>query len=107
MRILFGLATLAALGATAASAEPNRLSDVDYLQAARCVGLASSKTLASPDQKALVAWFRVETRGRPGFIVDKADEMQRDAQSQANHADVYARPRLEAELNGACASLRS
>ena len=106
MRILFGLATLAALGATTASAEPTRLSDMAYIQAARCVGLASSKTFASPDQKALVAWFRVETRGRENFIVDKADEAQRDAQIQANHADAATRPRLEAELSGACATLR-
>ena len=77
-----------------------------YLQAARCVGLASSKTFASPDQKAMAEWLRAETRGREEFIVEKADEAQRDAQIQANHADAAAKPRLQAELAGACASLR-
>ena len=41
MRILTGLVTLAALGATAAAAQPGRLTDVAYMQAARCVGLAN------------------------------------------------------------------
>jgi Skp family chaperone for outer membrane proteins len=106
MRILFGLTTLAAFGATAASAAPNHLSDMAYVQAARCVGLASSKTFASPDQKAMADWLRAETRGREEFIVEKADEAQRDAQIQANHADAAVKPRLQAELAGACASLR-
>ncbi|HEY5412706.1 MAG TPA: hypothetical protein VIJ94_18455 [Caulobacteraceae bacterium] len=46
-------------------------------------------------------------RGGEEFIVEKADEMPRDARIQANHADASVKPRLEAELNGACASLRS
>ena len=106
MRILFGLAALAALGATAASAQPGHLSDMAYLQAARCVGLASSKALGGADAKGMSAWLQTESLRRPDFIVEKGDEMQRQAKYQADRADDMAKPRLQAELAGQCASLK-
>ena len=106
MRILFGLAALAALGATAASAQPGRLSDVAYLQAARCAGLASSKSLGAADGKAMTAWVQSESLRRPAFIVDKGDEMQLQAKHEADRADDMAKPRLQAELSGLCASIK-
>ena len=106
MRILFGVATLAALAATAASAQPGHLSDMAYLQAARCVGLASSKALGATDAKGMAAWLQAETMHRPDFIVEKGDEMQRQAKYQADRADDLAKPRLQAELSGQCASLK-
>ncbi len=106
MRTLFGLAALAALGATAASAQPGHLSDMAYLQAARCVGLASSKALGATDAKGMAAWLQTESLRRPDFIVEKGDEMQRQAKYQADRADDMAKPRLQAELAGQCASLK-
>ncbi len=106
MRILFGLASLAALAATSASAQPGPLSDVAYLQAARCVGLASSKALGSNDVKGMTAWLQSESMRRQPFIVDKGDEMERQAKYEADRADDMAKPRLQAELSGQCASLK-
>ena len=109
MRILFGLAALATLGATAAAAQPSQpahLSDMAYLQAARCVGLASSKALGANDAKGMAAWLQAEAMHRPDFIVEKGDQMQRDAKYQADRADDLAKPRLQAELSGQCASLK-
>ncbi len=107
MRIVIGLAALAALGATAASAQTTHLSDMAYLKAARCVGLASSKTFNAPDKAAQIAWLRAETRGRLPFIVEEADEANDRARHEADRADDYMKSRMQTELNGVCASLKS
>ncbi len=109
MRILFGLATLAAAVSATASAQAapvNHLSDMAYVEAGRCVGLATSKTLAAPDAKSMIAWFQAERRGREEFIVEKAEDAMRDAKSQADRANPYVRSQLESELSGACATLK-
>ena len=107
MRTLAGLIVMAALGATAASAQPSRLSDVAYLQAARCVGLASSGKLAVSDSKDMAALLKAQSGGRTDFILQKADDMQRDARRQADRAGDEAKVRLNAELQGMCAQLKS
>ena len=107
MRILIGLAaTAAALAASAASAQPQHLSDVAYIEAGRCVGIATSKTIAAPDAKSMIAWFNAERRGREEFIVEKADDALRDAKTQADRANPFVKSQLEAELGGACATLK-
>lgn len=104
MRILFGIAALAALtAASTASAKPE-LSDAAYLQAARCVGLASSKNLGAADAKTLQAWFQSESNSKPQFLVDQADDARQLAKSEGDHANDRTRPMLQAELNGQCAS---
>ena len=107
MRTLTGLVILAALGATAASAQPGHLSDVAYMQAARCVGLASSANLGAPDDKSMSALLKAESVGRAPFILDKADDMQRQAKREADRADQFGKGRLQAELTGVCATLKS
>ena len=106
MRTLFGLAATLALVATAASAQPQHLTDAGYLQAARCVGLASSKALGPADAKGMTAWLQTESSGRPPFILDKGDELQQQAKRQADRADDMVKTHLEAELTGPCASLK-
>ena len=107
MRFLAGLIITSALVATAASAQPGRLSDVAYMQAARCAGLASSATLGSADAGSLKALVQSQSWGREPYVLDKADEMQSKAKREADHADDYAKARLSAELNGMCATLKS
>ncbi len=105
MRILTGLVTLAALGATAAAAQPGRLTDVAYMQAARCVGLASSGNLGA-DGKSMASWFDSQASGRDPVVLDKADEMRSKAKREADHADQFAKAKLSAELSGSCATLK-
>ena len=105
MRILFGLAALSALVATSASAAPAHLSDAAYLEAARCVGLASSKAMGA-DAKGMQAWLQSESGSRPAFILDKGDEMQQQAKHEADRADDVVKPHLQAELSGQCATLK-
>ena len=107
MRTMIAIASLAAVfGATAALAQPPHLSDVAYIEAGRCVGIASSKTFASPDAKSMEAWFNSERAGRQEFIVEKAEDAMRDAKSQADRANAYVKSQLEAEFSGACATLK-
>jgi hypothetical protein len=105
MRILIGLAALVALGATAASAKPAHLSDAAYLEAARCVGLASSKALGG-DAKALSALLQSESSWRQQYILEKGDEMQRDAKREADRAGDMVKPQLQQELAGVCQTLK-
>ena len=106
MRILAGLMMTAALGVTAAAAQPGRLSDVAYIQAARCAGLASSGKLGPADPGALISLLKAQSGGREVYVLEKASSMQDDAKRQANHADGYNKEKLAAELSGACAALK-
>ena len=111
MRFLAGLAIVTAFGAslaaTGALAQPGRLSDVGYMQAARCAGLASSANLGSSEGATLKSLLRAQSNGRQPFILDKADEAQQSAKREADRADDFSKSKLQAELNGACASLKS
>jgi len=107
MRRLVGLAILAALGTTAAQAQTARLSDGAYMQAARCVGLASSGKLGATDGDAMKAWLKEQSRLRDPYVLDKADRMQQEAKREANSAGEYGKAKLSAELSGPCAALKS
>ena len=105
MRILAGLIISTALGGAAIAAEPARMSDTTFLEAARCAGLASSSALGSPDGAALKAVVKNQGWSRDPYILDKADEAQFKAKRDADHADTDARAKLTAELKGVCATL--
>lgn len=101
MRTIAAIVALAAATATTAVAQPNvRLSDVEYMQAARCAGIASADP--SIDTSSINALLKTEGRTRVGYISDKADEMRADAARSAKRANGYAKERLTAELGGAC-----
>ncbi len=107
MRTLAGLMVVAAtLTGTAASAEPRKLSDVDFLEAARCVGIASSGKIGSTDVPALNGWLRSQSTGRSIYIAERADQVQHDAKMEASRAGEFQKQRLINELNGVCATLR-
>ncbi len=53
------------------------------------------------------AWLKSQAPGRMSYILDKADEIQRKAKRDADRADDFAKPRLSAELTGACAQFKS
>ena len=99
------LIAAAALTSTAAWAQPGRLSDVDFLQASRCAGLASSGKLGTSDP-AMSNLVKSQAMNRPLFIMDRSDEMQRDAKRAASRAGDIEKSRLSAELTGVCAQLK-
>lgn len=103
MRITALIVTLAAAAATTATAQPSaRLSDVDFMQAARCRGLAGSEALGAMDTKAIDAMLKEQGHGRAAFITGKADELRDNAVRSAKRAGGYTKEKLVAERDGVC-----
>jgi hypothetical protein len=110
MRILTGFVIVATASAAAAAgsayAQPGWLSDVAYVQAARCAGLASSSKLGSPDGASLNALLKAQAAGRDQTILDQASDAEQQAKREASRADDYGKTRLQAELSGSCSSFK-
>lgn len=91
-------ATAMAATAPAAFAE-SRLSDTQFIKAARCAGLSGD---ASSSFDALI---KTNKRGRADFVVDKAMNARTDAARQLRGAREGGKAEIAAELAGACANL--
>jgi len=97
MKIAVLLATvgLACSGVASASAH---VSDVDYLKANRCKGLAVG--LGAGDTASLDALIKAEGRTRAEAIVLRAQDELARGKREAAKSDL--KERLTAELNGPC-----
>lgn len=84
--------------AGAASASEN-VSDVDYLKANRCKGLATSID-GVVDPASLTAFIKAERGARASYVVDRGNEEFQRARREAKSADRKAR--LTTELTTAC-----
>lgn len=84
--------------AGSASAAP-KLTDVDYLRANRCKGLATSIE-GVVDPAALNSLIKSERGARATYVVDRGEEEFQRARKEAKSQDRKAR--LTAELTGAC-----
>lgn len=77
-------------------------SDVDYLNAARCRGIAGA---LSADTSALDAFLKVQGRTRIDYILEKAEQEQkrgaRDAKSPSHATEAAA------ELSGPCQAFKN
>lgn len=89
----------ATLAAGSASAASSNVTDVDFLKANRCKGLATSLT-GVVDTASLDSFIKSERIGRHTFIVDRAGEEFNRARKEAKSAD--RKERLTAELTGPC-----
>ena len=85
---------------TPAGAATPQLSDVAYMNAARCTGLAEGMGRDATGLKALV---KVQGASREGFVSDRADQARADAQREARRAGPDTLRHLVAEADGACA----
>jgi hypothetical protein len=91
---------LATLGLTVAgvAAASERLSDVDYLKANRCRGLAAG--MGVTDTASLDALIKTEGRSRIEVVYQRGiEEMQR---GKRDGGKTDGKERYTAELNGAC-----
>jgi hypothetical protein len=88
----FGLAC-----ASAATAS-ERVSDLDYLKANRCKGIAVG--LASGDTASLDAMIKAQGKSRSDAVLQRADEEISRAKREAAKTDL--KERLSAELSGPC-----
>jgi len=93
--VLLAAIGLAVAGAAAAS---DHLTDLDYLKANRCRGLAEG--LGSGDVAGLDALIKTEGRSRVETIYTKGQEELNRGKKEASRTD--SRDRLSAELNGPC-----
>jgi len=106
MRLLTAAALIAATCAAGAPAlaAPSQLNDVQFVEANRCLGLMSSKSIGAADAAATLAKFLKSQNGsRVGFIYDRADQARDDARREADRAGPE-NTRLIAERDGVCRS---
>jgi len=96
------LVTLGIASAGVASAS-SRVTDVDYLRANRCKGLAEG--LGGADTANLEAMIKAEGRSRADAVLQRASEEVARAKREAGKADL--KDRLSAELNGPCLAYMS
>ena len=95
---LAAIAVAAAALATAGSAAAyNRVTDVDFLKASRCKGIA---TAMGADTTGLTAFLKSESRTRPDVILRRADEEAARGKRQA--ADANLKEQVSAELASTC-----
>jgi hypothetical protein len=92
--ILLVAAGLASAGAASASVINT---DLDYLKASRCKGLAAGLGETTPG---LDATLKAESRSRSDVVVNRAKDETDRAKRQAEDANM--KDRLTAELNGPC-----
>jgi len=90
------LAAVGLLAAGAASAS-DRVSDVDYMRAARCKGLATG---LGSDTSGLDAFLKAQARSRAPYVLDHGQEEMDRAKRQAARAEL--KDRTSAELAGPC-----
>jgi hypothetical protein len=99
--ILLVAAGLASAGAASAATSSIK-TDLDYLKASRCRGLAAG---VGSDTTGIDATLKAEGRSRAPYILSRAqDEMDR-AKRQTKNANL--KDRLTAELNGVCTAYLS
>lgn len=97
--VAFAVLGLAVAGSAAAS---TRVTDVDYLKASRCKGIAQGM---GADTASLQAFLKAEGRTRADYILQRADEEATRARRQTSDANL--KDRLAAELSGACTAYMS
>jgi hypothetical protein len=97
--------TLAAAGllASGSASAGERMTDVAFLKAARCNGLAKAVP-GVVDEQALDALYKGAASGRQPFVADRADQAFADGKREGRTA---SKEKTTAELTGACAALLS
>ncbi len=93
--ILLATLGLAVAGSAAAS---DRLSDVDYLKANRCRGLAAG--FGGADTTSLDALIKTEGRSRLDIVYARGQQEMERGKRDASKTD--GKDRFSAELNGYC-----
>lgn len=93
------IALVAAAFAASSAVAADRVTDVDYLKANRCKGLATSIE-GVVDPAALSSFIKAERGARASYVITRGDEEFQRARREAKSED--RRARLTGELTGAC-----
>jgi hypothetical protein len=106
MSILKALIVVAPLVlSTAAVAGPDRLTDSQYIAAARCQALMASSALGPVDTHAVNTVMKNEGASRSPAVSERADDVRAQADRAARHAGPDSKATLIAERDGPCQSL--
>lgn len=97
--VIAAAATLASAGLAFAASD--RVTDSQYIAAARCTGLAEGAGQASGPFE---AFLKAQARGRSGAVADRADSVRDKARHSARIANQSQRTTFAQELSGACAA---
>jgi hypothetical protein len=96
--VLLGALSLAIAGQASVAAASDHLTDVDYLKANRCRGLAEGFGVSSVSS--LDSLIKTEGRTRQDTVYAKGQEEA--ARGKRDAAKTDGKERYEAELNGYC-----
>lgn len=97
MRLASLALTASALLIAGSAAAADRATDVDYLRAARCRGIAAG---LQADTTAFDAFLKTQGRTRDLFVHNRGDEEQARGKRDAKRAERL--PKVTEEFNGPC-----
>jgi hypothetical protein len=98
------IAAAVALSAWAGAAQAAEVSNTQFLQAARCRGLAASEGLGKLDTAGIDAFLKQETGARELPVRVSANNKISGAQKEGDKADGAKKEKLLAERSGACSA---
>jgi len=95
----FALVAVAMVAAAGTASAAGKVTDVDFLRANRCKGLAATLT-GVVDTASLDAFIKAERGARAPYVMERATEEFNKAKKEARGED--RKERLTAELTGGC-----
>lgn len=98
------IAAVAAASALAGAAQAAEISNTQFLQAARCRGLAASDGLGKLDTASIDAFLKQETGSRELPVRASANNKISGAQKEGDKAEGAKKEKLLAERSGACSA---
>ncbi|MDO8324391.1 MAG: hypothetical protein Q7T23_15800 [Phenylobacterium sp.] len=97
------LAAVAALMAAGSALAAAQVTDVDYIKASRCRGIAIS---AAADTADLDAWLKAASKSRSMSVMDKAAVAEDAGRREAKTTNAERKARLATELSGPCQAFK-
>ena len=91
-----------AIASLAGVAHPGTTTNLQFLEAARCRGLASSENLGKLDTASLDSFLRTEGSSRDGAVRTSAQNKIASAQKEADGASAEKKAKLLAEREAKC-----
>ncbi|HWU14865.1 MAG TPA: hypothetical protein VN157_12760 [Caulobacter sp.] len=98
------IAAVAAASALAGAAQAAEISNTQFLQAARCRGLAASEGLGKLDTAGIDAYLKQETGSRELPVRVSANNKISGAQKEGDKAEGAKKEKLLAERSGICSA---
>lgn len=102
MRILtLAIAAAATLVSAGFANAADKVTDSQFLAAARCTGLAEG---SGQSAEGFQSYLKAQSKGRTSNIYDRADKVRDQARHSAKIADATQKGVYAQELSGACAA---